>query len=185
MPTLVDLFHAVPTSDGVRLEWSVLDPSALHSIALERAATAEGVWARVGATPVNEGSRSWVVDAEPVVGVTQWYRLTGVQRDGRAFRYGPISVEVQSPVTAFGLSPLAPNPTSGSSLVSFAVPQRAVVKLTLSDVQGRELAVLANGPREPGRHTALLDASDLPAGIYFLELEAGSVQLRRRVTVMR
>jgi hypothetical protein len=69
--------------------------------------------------------------------------------------------------------------------VSFAIPQGTHVRLTLADVQGREVAVLADGMREPGRYTAALDASDLRAGMYFLRMQAKGVNLTRRVTVIK
>lgn len=185
VPTLIDLFQAVPTSSGIRLEWRATDANAIQSIALERAVTTRGPWSSVNAGPVTDGQLSWVLDLDPPTSATQWYRLSGVRRDGRTFHVGPISVLAQQSILAFGLSALAPNPTAGKAWLSFDVPRRAVVRLALTDVQGRELAVLTNGPREPGRHAALLDASDLPMGIYFLDLEAEGVKLRRRVTVMR
>ena len=41
------------------------------------------------------------------------------------------------------------------------------VRLSLYDVQGREVAVLANGMRESGRYTAALNATALEPGLYF------------------
>jgi hypothetical protein len=43
----------------------------------------------------------------------------------------------QEAITAFTLSPLSPNPSTGRSLVTFAIPACACVHLTLTDVQGR------------------------------------------------
>ena len=79
----------------------------------------------------------------------------------------------------------APNPAAGRSLVRFEVPRSTPVRLSLLDVQGREVAVLADGVREPGRYTAALDASDLRAGIYFVRMQAGSTKLTRRVVVLQ
>ena len=95
------------------------------------------------------------------------------------------AVEPNATITAFALSPLSPNPTAGHSLVSFAIPRSTHVRLSLTDVQGRVVAVLADGMREPGRYTAALDASDLRTGMYFLRMQARGVNLTRRVTVIR
>ena len=57
--------------------------------------------------------------------------------------------------------------------------------LSLLDLQGREVAVLAEGMREPGRYTAALEASDLRAGIYFVRMRAKSVDLTRRLVVVK
>ncbi len=184
-PTLVELFRAVPTDAGVRIEWELSDPAAFQSIALERAAAATGGWEPVTATPVVSGRATSVLDAAAPAGQEQWYRLSGVQRDGRSFTFGPISVKAQEAITAFALSPLSPNPTRGHALVTFEIPVRTYVRLTLVDVQGRKVSMLADGVREPGRYTAALEAGDLRAGIYFVRMQAKGVDLTRRVVMVR
>jgi hypothetical protein len=126
-----------------------------------------------------------VLDTDAEAGQERWYRLSGVQRGGHPFTFGPISASAQGAVTSFALSPLSPNPTTGSSLITFAIPMSTRVRLTLTDVQGRKVAVLADGVREAGRFTAALDASDLSVGIYFLRLEAKGVTLSRRLVVVK
>jgi hypothetical protein len=183
-PTLVELFRAEPADAGVRIEWRLSDPSAFRSIALERSASAQGAWTSVSATPVVEGRTTSVLDATAVAAV-QWYRLAGLQRDGRSFTFGPISVGAEDAVTAFALSPLSPNPSTGRSFLTFAIPRSTPVRLALLDVQGREVAVLAHGVHEPGRYTAALEASDLRAGCYFVRMQARGVDLTRRVVVVK
>jgi hypothetical protein len=184
-PTLVELLRAVPTADGIRVEWQLGDPSAFQSLALESSASEAGEWSRVQQVPQVQGGRSVVLDTAAPAGQEQWYRLSGVQRDGSPFTFGPVSATAQGAVTAFALSPLSPNPSRGHSLLTFAVPTRTRVRLSLVDVQGREVAVLADGLRGPGRYTAALEASDLSAGMYFVRMQADGVNLTRRLAVVR
>jgi hypothetical protein len=88
-------------------------------------------------------------------------------------------------VTAFTLAAPSPNPAGGRSLVAFTVPARNRVRLTLNDLQGRRLAVLADDVREAGRHTAVVPARDLPAGMYFVRMQAAGVNLTRRLVVVK
>lgn len=185
VPTLVEMFRAVPVEAGVRIEWQLSDANAFRSVALERAAAVDGEWGRVPAEAVVEGRRTHVLDTGVRVGQTAWYRLNAVDRDARAFTFGPISAQAGEVITSFALSPPSPNPTADRSLVSFAVPERASVRLSLVDVQGRERAVLADGVREPGRWAAALDVADLPAGIYFLRMQSRGVVLTRRIAIVR
>jgi len=97
----------------------------------------------------------------------------------------PLDAGREGAPVEFALAPPAPNPTAGRSLMSFALPRSAHVRLTLEDVQGREVAVLAEGIREAGRYTATLDSSDLRAGIYFLHMQAPGVNLARRLAVVK
>jgi hypothetical protein len=183
-PTLVERFRAVPTDAGVRIEWELGDPFAFESIALESAPSENGGWNPVVAVPIVTLHVTSVVDAVPP-GQVQWYRLRGVLRDGRSIICGPICASLQAAVTAFALSPLSPNPVSGNALLSFAIPTSTYVRLTLADVQGRELDLLSEGLREPGRYTAAVDASGLRAGIYFVRLQARGVNLSRRLVVVK
>ena len=78
-----------------------------------------------------------------------------------------------------------PNPSAGRTLVRFELPEAAAVRLAVYDVQGREVAVLAEGPRSAGRHTAAFDGGGLAAGVYVCRLEAGGVTAARTFVRVR
>jgi choice-of-anchor C domain-containing protein len=67
-----------------------------------------------------------------------------------------------------------PSPARAGFRVEFELPRAVTIRLSLLDVQGREVAVLAHGPRAAGRHAATWDGaaggSRLPAGLYFVRL---------------
>ena len=58
------------------------------------------------------------------------------------------------------------------------------MRLTLTDVQGRLVSVLAAGVRAAGRYTAALEARDLYAGIFFVRMQAGATTVTRRFVVV-
>jgi hypothetical protein len=86
-------------------------------------------------------------------------------------------------VTQFALAPITPNPARGAARVLFAVPRASWVKIAVLDVQGRTVAVLAEGERPAGRHEVRWDASGQPAGFYFVRFEGGGRRLVRRVAL--
>lgn len=184
VPTLVELFRAETTPEGVRIEWQLSDPSSIRSLALERAAEPVGPWAAVAQAPRIEGRLSRVLDTDAPVESDSWYRLSGVGSSGQPFVFGPVAALASGPITSFALAPLTPNPSKGRSLVTFSLPERARVRLTLADVSGRELAVLADGLREAGSHVASLEATDLPAGMYFVRMEVRGASLVRRLAIV-
>jgi glucose/arabinose dehydrogenase len=184
-PTLIELFRALPTPEGIRIEWQLANDGSFRSLGLERSGSSTGPWEGVQAAPVTEGRVTRVLDAEPAAGQRVWYRLSGVAFDGTAFSQGPIEVTALGGLTAFALSPLSPNPSDGSSLVSFTVPTSTRVRLTVTDVQGREVSVLSDQLREAGVYTAALQTGDLNAGVYFVRLQARGVALTRRLAVIR
>ena len=88
-------------------------------------------------------------------------------------------------VRELALAVPAPNPTAGTARVAFALPEAGAVRVSVYDVRGREVAVLADRPFEAGRHEAVLDASRLAAGVYVVRLAAAGRVLTQRATVVR
>jgi hypothetical protein len=87
------------------------------------------------------------------------------------------------------LEPGAPNPFATATRLSYSLPTRGPVRLTVYDVTGREVATLTQDVEEAGRHTQTWDGrgSDttrLAAGVYFARLEfGGHVEARKIVLV--
>jgi len=79
----------------------------------------------------------------------------------------------------------APNPVSGAGSVSFGLATGGDVRVSLYDALGREIARLAEGSYDVGRHTVALDASELPAGVYVVRVEAGGDARTSRLTIIR
>jgi hypothetical protein len=62
--------------------------------------------------------------------------------------------------TSFALEAAYPNPLRSSTTLSFDVAEAADVRVVVYDVQGRQVAVLAEGRFEAARHQVVFDASD-------------------------
>ena len=67
-----------------------------------------------------------------------------------------------------------PNPFRQRATIEYRVPAPRHVRLTVYDVLGRELAVLVDERQSAGSHSAKLDASSWPSGVYLYRLEAGN-----------
>ena len=94
----------------------------------------------------------------------------------------------ESPVE-FGLTAVAPNPVVRAAHIQFALPREEHVRLAVTDLQGRTLAVLVDEVRPAGRHTARWDGAGprgpVPAGIYFVRCAAGGKVATGRFAVTR
>jgi len=121
----------------------------------------------------------------------EWYATVS---DGNVTTSGPkwkfttsATVGVGTPRLAqIELGAIVPNPNHGRAHLSFALPSAASVRLSLIDVQGREVAVLARGTFEAGRHPVEFDgrtsSGRLSSGLYFVRLETpGSVAVQKMV----
>ena len=85
----------------------------------------------------------------------------------------------------FALGQNFPNPFNPSTDIRFALPVASDVRLTVFNVIGQEIAVLADGMHSAGVYNATFDASQLPAGVYFYRLEAGSFSDIRKMLLLK
>ncbi len=77
-----------------------------------------------------------------------------------------------------------PNPFNPMTQITFTLKEESLMKLTVFDITGRQIAVLADEHRPAGSHRIMFDALTLPAGLYFYRLEAGDfVAVRKMVLV--
>lgn len=80
--------------------------------------------------------------------------------------------EVAEAPAGFRLLAAYPNPFNPEAVVPFTLAATADVRVAVFDVLGREVALLAEGRYEAGRHEAVLDGSALPSGLYLVRLTA-------------
>ncbi len=78
-----------------------------------------------------------------------------------------------------------PNPFARSTEIGFSLEQAAKVSLTVYDVRGREVAVLADGTMEAGQHSITFDAASLPSGVYVYRLTTGAQVETGRITLVK
>ncbi|MEM7786096.1 MAG: T9SS type A sorting domain-containing protein [Bacteroidota bacterium] len=95
----------------------------------------------------------------------------------------PEAAPAAVPVVALGAP--APNPLRTTARIQYRLEAAGRVRLGVVDALGREVAVLAEGPRAAGEHEAVLDASGLAAGVYVVRLVGEGAVAARTVTVVR
>jgi hypothetical protein len=66
-----------------------------------------------------------------------------------------------------------PNPFNATAVTSYKLQVTSRVNLALYDINGRLVQTLVDGSRSAGRHQAMIDGANLPAGEYLIKLEAG------------
>jgi len=78
-----------------------------------------------------------------------------------------------------------PNPFNPATTIDFALPREMAVRLTVFDVRGRVVAVLADGHYPAGSHQVRWDAGDVASGLYFYRLEAPGFSETRKLTILK
>jgi hypothetical protein len=84
---------------------------------------------------------------------------------------------------------LGPNPTREGGTLRFGLREASDVEVTVSDVAGRRVALLARGPMDAGPHELTWSRRDdagqrAPAGIYLVRLRAGGIERSARFVLM-
>jgi hypothetical protein len=103
-----------------------------------------------------------------------------------------VSVDEQMPsnsgdiIRHFSLSAAYPNPASALSSVMLQVPQPAAVRYKIFNLLGRMVQIVEKGSYTGGLHQLVWDGRDdrgnlVPAGIYFLQVEATQVDNPNKV----
>ena len=79
----------------------------------------------------------------------------------------------------------APNPFSALTTVSYHAGREEVLRLSVFDMMGREVAVLVDAVKTQGDHQASFDAAGLPSGRYLVKLVAPGVTDAMQITLTK
>jgi hypothetical protein len=86
---------------------------------------------------------------------------------------------------SFILSPIRPNPFNSTATISYGLGKPAPTRLALYNLSGQEVRTLVEGNQQAGVHRTILNATDLPSGLYFIRLEAAEHVGTRKVMLIR
>lgn len=91
---------------------------------------------------------------------------------------GPLTSSPESTHFSSGIALLQnfPNPFNATTILSFNVPEPAIVSLGVYDVLGRKIGELAEGSCAAGTHTSVWNAEDYSSGVYFARFVVSSTE---------
>ncbi len=78
-----------------------------------------------------------------------------------------------------------PNPFNPTTMIRYALPERASVTLTVCSLLGEKVAVLVKGEKEAGVHMISFNASGMASGVYLYRLEAGDFVQSRALVILK
>ena len=84
--------------------------------------------------------------------------------------------------SVFCLHPVFPNPVRAAYSVTFALPERTDINLTVYNMTGRAVETVSIDGCPAGWHTATL--SELEQGVYFVRMTSGGISMSRRFVVI-
>jgi len=103
---------------------------------------------------------------------------------------GDVGVALDAAPGALAFQAVEPNPTTGATSITLALPSRGRTRLIVYDEHGRTVRTILDRDLEAGSRTVRWDGSDgrghkLPAGLYFLRVEHRDRIAVRRLSVVR
>lgn len=183
------------TGTNANLAWTASDNVGVTSVdVLLSRSGAAGPFESLAEGLPNTGSWSWAVTAP----YTSTALLRVVARDAAGNAAADTSDAVfailattgvdRGPANAFAFAPAYPNPMRSAGTFAFALPRESHVRLSVLDVQGREVLVLADETRPAGWHSLAWrngERATLGAGLYFARLQAGGRTFTQRFVLAR
>ncbi|RPH94244.1 T9SS C-terminal target domain-containing protein [candidate division KSB1 bacterium] len=193
LPVELLSFTATPGHRIVTLYWSTATENNNSKFEIERRISGDATFAYVGETPGAGASAVRHdyshIDRNLLNGVTYEYRLVAVDANGNRDVQEPVITATPlaptTVVTEYALLQNYPNPFNSGTVIQFKLPETSNTRLTVFDVTGREIAVLAAGLIPQGEHAVFFNGNDLPSGLYIYKLEAGSYSTVMKMMLLK
>jgi len=97
-------------------------------------------------------------------------------QSGQSYQAGPYRFEMEE---------LYPNPFNPSTQISFSLPMDNYVKLSAYDVKGNEVNIIFEGAQGVGKYSYTWNASNLPSGVYYIQLQAGDMVTSQKALLIK
>jgi len=85
----------------------------------------------------------------------------------------------------FNLDQNHPNPFSTTTTIGYSVPKTSLVNIIVYDLYGKEIKVLVNEEKDPGRHEIVFDRKDFASGIYFYTLRTAGFTQSKKMIILK
>lgn len=80
---------------------------------------------------------------------------------------------------------IAPNPVTNIAQIQYNMAVEGRVQVSVFDMKGNRVAVIANGVKDSGMHTLEFDATNLTAGFYYLTVQTANAQTTERMVIVK
>jgi hypothetical protein len=87
--------------------------------------------------------------------------------------------------TVYSLSQNYPNPFNPSTVIEFALPKDAHVRLEVYNIIGQKVMTLVDEVRPAGYHSVKLDGTNLASGMYLYRLTTGQQTFMKKLLLMK
>jgi hypothetical protein len=177
-------FAAVAGYNVITLNWNTLSEVDNARFEIERDGSLMTQVASLGNT--TSGHSYSFVDHSVVNGSHYSYTLFAVDLSGSRAELATTDAVAGGAVSSeYMLSANFPNPFNPSTTIAYSLANAGLVNLKVYDLTGRVITTLVNENQESGSHTVSFDGVNLPSGIYYYRLTAGSFSATNKMVLMK
>jgi hypothetical protein len=196
-PAAVELsyFTATANEQGIMLNWATQSEKNTERWIIGRSQSFSGPYVGikeiVGQGTSNAPHEYSYLDGTVEPNKNYCYRLTEISGGIEVSVYTISANSLNIPVSfAFKLSSPQPNPSRGQAKISYQIADRSEVKLKVYNITGQLVRTLVNEVKSAGSYAVTWDGRNekgqtMSNGIYFINLESGSLKATRKMTVIR
>jgi len=103
-----------------------------------------------------------------------------------AYEFVPVGTDqVTEVIEDYSLEQNYPNPFNPTTEIEFTLANHGQATLKIFDILGNEVSTLVNEVRAAGRYKVTFDASNLPSGVYFYNLQAGNYLNTKKMILLK
>jgi hypothetical protein len=181
--TLLGL-SATPQGNDIILNWSTASEFENKGFEVQRSAD-NTRWEAIGfvnGAGNSSATRNYSFIDKDLVPQRYYYRLKQVDIDDR-YKFSAIVSAVLNTKANYALKQNYPNPFRSETIIQFTLPETQKIMLTVHDLQGKTIAVLASGTKPAGTHAINFYTGRIPSGLYFYKLQAGPFTEVKRMII--
>lgn len=131
---------------------------------------------------VNNKIYYWRVKSKNTLGISDWSAQWGFRTTATV----DVKEEKEAP-REYSLHQNYPNPFNPSTMIKYSLAKDGPVRVSVSDILGKEIAVLVDRNQNAGSHSVEFDAGryNLTSGIYFYTLKTSGFISTKKMIIMK
>ena len=184
---LIEDFLAEFDGADVQLSWKIGGANLLHGFNIYKSEQADAHFFRINDELIPADCNYEYNDSDIQSGKTYWYYLGAIDNDGEV---SSSAVSVDIPKAPFFLYQNHPNPFNPSTTISFNLPSRGRVELSIYTLEGKLVVNLVDCEMKEGLKQIKWDGTDargkaVDSGIYFYRLKFAKKVLSKKLVLIR
>jgi hypothetical protein len=118
--------------------------------------------------------------------IQEWDGSEWINNEKYTYSYLVTEVErIEEPVLSYAISNNYPNPFNPSTRIKYFIPKQSFVTIIVFDALGKEVTTIVNEEKQPGIYEITWNAEQLPSGVYFYQLKAGSFIETKKMLLLK